>query len=366
MPLTKAIQRGAFVLAALFAGIVAAVCVILWQQPKPIDFLSFWAAGKMVLASNSAGIYDIAAHRAVEQSVTPVGTLPFPYPPPFALIVAPFALLPFGAAFAVWLLVTGGSYLVAARGWMRRRYAAAQPAVLINGFVGQSAFLTSALFLGGMRLLASRPLLGGALLGGLVIKPQLGLMLPIAMLAGRQWRAIGGAIASVAALLALGWLALGAGSYQAFFDLASTFGGFLAGGLWPWHELASVYAFLRFFGVPAPAALAVHGVVALIAVALVWRAWRSNREGKEAMLAAATLLGPPYLLSYDAVLLALPVAWLLNRRPALGVSVWMLSLIPVGAIFGFYEFPNTIPFAALLALIAIYRIGETPHPVTAQ
>src|SRR5437764_1720704 len=116
----------------------------------------------MVLAGNAAGIYDIGAHHAVERSATPVGTLPFPYPPPFALIVAPFALVPFGAAFAAWLLVTGGLYLIAARGWMRGRLAVAQPAVLINGFVGQSAFLTSALFLGGLKLLRSRPLLGGA------------------------------------------------------------------------------------------------------------------------------------------------------------------------------------------------------------
>ena len=166
--------------------------------------------------------------------------------------------------------------------------------------------------------------------------------------------------------LALGWVVLGARSYQAFFELASTFGGFLAGCRWPWHELASIYAFLRFFGVPASAALAVHGGVVLAVAIFVWRAWWSNREGKEAMLAAATLLGPPYLLSYDAVLLALPIAWLLDRRPVLGLSVWILSLIPVGAIFGFYEFPNTIPLAALLALIAIYRTGKNPAPITAR
>ena len=38
--MNKAIQRGALCVGVLFAGIVAAVCVILWQQPKPIDFLS--------------------------------------------------------------------------------------------------------------------------------------------------------------------------------------------------------------------------------------------------------------------------------------------------------------------------------------
>jgi len=364
--LGKAIQTGGFIIAALIVGIVAAVCVIVWQDPKPVDFLAFWAAGKMAISGNSAGIYDIAAHRAVERSVTEVGTLPFPYPPPFALVVAPLGLLTFGAAFSAWMLVTCGLYLAAARGWMRRRIAIAQPAVLINGFVGQSAFLTSALLFGGTRLVASRPFLGGALLGALVIKPQLALMLPFALIAGRRWRAIGGAIASSAALLAIAWITLGGDAYQAFFALLSTFGGFVAESRWPWHELASFFGLLRFFGVPATIALTIHAVVALAAAVLVCLAWHWNRDGKEAMLAAATLLGPPYLLSYDAVLLALPVAWLLSRRPVLALSVWVLALIPVGALFGFYEFPNTIPLAAVLALLAIYRIGEGPRSVTAR
>jgi predicted nucleic acid-binding protein len=359
----KVIQSGVLLVAALFAGTIAAVCVIVWQQPKPIDFLSFWAAGKIAIGGNAPGMYDIAAHRAVERSVTEVGTLPFPYPPPFALIVAPFALLPFGAAFTAWLLVTGALYLTAARGWIRGRLALAQPAVLINGFVGQSAFLTCGLIFGGLRLLAARPILGGALLGALVIKPQLGLMLPVALIAGRRWRAIWGAVASSAVLAALSWLALGTKAWLAFFALLGTFGGFVAASRWPWHELASIFAFLRFFGVPTSTALAIHAAVALAAAFMVWHGWRENRDGKEALLAAATLLGPPYLLSYDAVLLALPVAWLLARRPAWSLGVWLLALIPVGANFGFYEFPNTIALAAVLSLISIYR---SSNPITAR
>jgi hypothetical protein len=232
--------------------------------------------------------------------------------------------------------------------------------VLINGFVGQGAFLTSALLLGGMRLLRSNPFAGGALLGLLVIKPQLGLMLPVAMVAARHWRAISGAAVSGAAVLLAGLLVLGASSYRAFIGMLATMGGFLASGRWPWHELASIFGFLRFFGVPASAALAIHGVVALAAAVLVWRAWAADQEGKETILAAATLLGPPYLFSYDAVLLALPIAFLLSRSPALGLAAWFIALIPVGAIIGIYEFPNTIPLAALLCAIAVYRLGRAP------
>ena len=71
-------------LAALFCGIIAATCWIMLTDPKPVDFLSFWAAGRMVAEGAGAQIYDIEAHRAVERTVSAVGILPFPYPPPFA------------------------------------------------------------------------------------------------------------------------------------------------------------------------------------------------------------------------------------------------------------------------------------------
>src|SRR5437867_9205667 len=118
MRLDRAIQGAALLVAALIGGIIAAVCVIMWQQPKPVDFLAFWAAGKMVIAGNSAAVYDIAAHKAVQQAaVSSVGNFPFPYPPPFALLAVPFALLPLGLAFTVWVIVTGVVYVVASCGW---------------------------------------------------------------------------------------------------------------------------------------------------------------------------------------------------------------------------------------------------------
>src|SRR5439155_15934185 len=138
-------------------------------------------------------------------------------------------------------------------------------------------------------------------------------------LAGRQWRAIGGAILSTTGLLLLGWIALGSQAYRGFLSLLSAYPGFITANRWPWHELASVFALLKYFGVPSTAALAIHAAAALTAAGVVWLAWREDREGKEAILGAATLLGSPYVLSYDAVLLALPTAWLLTSRPTWGV-----------------------------------------------
>jgi hypothetical protein len=342
--------------AALFCGIIAAACWVMLTDPKPVDFLSFWAAGRMAAEGAGAQIYDIEAHRAVEQTVSAVGILPFPYPPPFALVLAPFGLLPFGLGFTAWVALTGLFYVFAARPWMQDRLALAQPSVLVNGFIGQNAFLTSGFFLAGLHLLKTRPLIAGAVLGLLVIKPQLAVMLPVAMIAGRYWQAVAGGALSAVALLLVGLAALGAASYAAFFEMLSTYTGFVAQSRWPWRELASVYALLRYFGLAAGIAMTVHVAVAAVAAAMVWQSWRQDRPGKEAVLAAATLLATPYLLTNDAGLLGLPVAWLLltGSRPVAALLIWGFALLSVVAIAGLYELPNMLSLGAMLALVACY------------
>jgi alpha-1,2-mannosyltransferase len=342
-------------MAALFCGIIAATCWIMLTDSKPVDFLSFWAAGRMVAEGAGAQIYDIEAHRAVERSVSAVGILPFPYPPPFALMLAPFGLLPFGMGFAAWVALTGAFYVWAARPWMQDRIALAQPSVLVNGFIGQNAFLTSGIFLAGLHLLKTRPLMAGAVLGLLVIKPQLAVMLPIAMIAGRHWQAIAGGALSAFLLLLVGLVTLGSASYAAFFQMLSTYAGFVAESRWPWRELASVYALLRYFGLAAGIAMAIHVAVAVGAAVLVWQSWRQDRPGKEAVLAAATLLASPYLLTYDGLLLGLPAARLLvTGGRTIAVLIWGSSLLSVVAIAGFYELPNLLSLGAITALVACY------------
>lgn len=365
----RIVRWAVFAAAILFGGIIAAVCWVIWTQPRSVDFLAFWAAGRMVLEGAGAAIYDVEAHRAVERlAVAEVRLMPFPYPPPFALIVAPFGALSYGAAFAAWVGVTAALYLCAARAWMPRLLALAQPSVLINGFIGQAAFLTSALFMAGTYLVRTRPWLGGVLLGALVIKPQLGILLPLALIAGRQWKAISGAVLSAIFLLLSAVPILGFDGYSAFLSLASTFAGYVAAGRWPWQELVSVFAMLSYFAVPRALAIAIHLLVAVGAASLVWRAWSQDRPGKVATLAAATLLAPPYLLSYDGLLLGLPVAFLLVEagRTRLAVLVWLLSFLTIGATFRLFEGPNLLPLAAIVALLAIERANASQAPHAAR
>lgn len=353
----RAFRLAALAVATVFVLCGVAAVVLAYKRAFVFDFLSYWAAGKLVVQGHATFAYDIARHRAVEALAVPRMTfLPFPYPPPFLLVVTPFGLGPAWAALGAWIVVTAGLYCAAARRLMPLRFSLAQGAAAANFITGQNGFLTSAIFIQGTRMLAARPWLAGATLGLLVIKPQLALLLPVALIAGREWRAIAGGIVSAAVLFALALLLFGVDSYHGFFSILPHYSSWLSAGRWPWGELASPFALLRYFGVPQGPALWIHGLIALIAAAVTARAWALKREQRVPILAAATLLVPPYLFTYDALLLTLALASLLHnqerRWPA--AAIWVLGLLPAACYFG--DFPNAIPVAAVLALWLLHRV----------
>lgn len=344
----------------LFVAVLAIVTNIV--GPYQMDFVSYWAASVLGLGGNPAGAYDFALHRAVEQgAVGLAGGLPFAYPPFFLLLLAPFGLLPYPLAAAGWILATFAFYVAAARRlapgfpWL----ALAFPPVLVNAITGQSGFLTAGLLVGGLALLPKRPLAAGLLLGCLVVKPQLGLVLPFVLLAGRQWRAIAGAAASSAGLILAGLIVYGWGAYAAWLGNAQLFASIVADGLAGWHKMASVYASLRLAGLGGEAAWTVHALVAVAAALAACRVWRRDCPwgAKAGALAAATALASPYLYVYDTLILVVPFVWLvsLGRNRVLLVLLWCLPFLSLAQIAGFDASMNLAPLvpAALLVLISL-------------
>lgn len=349
--------------AIVFVIITVWTWAIVFTDQKGSDFLSFWAAARLAVEGTPALAYDIQVHRALELSIAdPGGLLPFPYPPPFLLVLFPLGLIPYWLGFALWIAITAALFVLASREVAPLAYRLAHPGALANALIGQNGFLTAALFIAGVRALERQPLLGGALLGLLVIKPQLALILPLALLAGREWRAIAGAAASSLALLSFAWLAFGTESYRGFFQILSAYAGAVAAGRWPWNELASVFAFARHLGVPQQPALIIHGIVALGSIALVWKAWSRKSELRAPILAAAILLVPPYMLTHDALLLIVPMGWLIvrERRPAIIAAAWLCCLLPIATYVDFYPGPNMVPVAALLCLWALHSEENWP------
>jgi len=339
--------------AAFCVAVVAAACGTVLVSYPEVDFYSFWNSSRLIFEGRIADVYGPQPSALGE-------LMPLAYPPPFLLFIALAGLIPFGFSFCAWVAGTGLLYVYASRA--PKRVALGNPTAAFNGFVGQNGFLTTAIILFGLHALRKNPAIGGAILGVMIIKPQLALLLPVAVIAGRLWAAIPAAIASAAFLLAASALIFGLESYRGFFEVLPAYQAFLAGGRWPWERLASVFAFMHWFGAAETLAWAVHALVALAAAVLVWLAWRRDWEARIPILAAASLLVSPYLFTYDAVLLIAPLAWLAGKRPAWALGLAALSALPLVQALGFYSGPNTTSVTAILSLACITRLSSRGEP----
>ena len=314
-------------------AIVAVACWLAILHPRPVDFMSFWKAARLVADGATA--------------------IELPYPPPFLFFIGPLGLIDFGFAFSLWVVITGAIYAFASNA--PARLSLANPPAIFNGTIGQNGFLTAAIMLGAAQLVRTRPIVAGGLFGLMVIKPHLAVLVPIALLADRQWRAVLAAAASSVGLIMIAAAVFGPAAYLAFFETGREFAALLQSGTWPWSKLASVFAFLRWFGIEPPVAYAIHAAIALAGGFLVWRAWSTDWDCRVAVLAAASILVTPYLFTYDAVILIAPIAWLAARSPKSAALVWLLTLPPLLGAFDLYAGPNTIGIAAIIALWFLVR-----------
>jgi hypothetical protein len=173
--------------------------------------------------------------------------------------------------------------------------------------------LTTGLLGLGLLLLERRPLLSGVLFGLLAYKPQLGLLLPLVLLADRRWHAVAAAAITIATTSLLSYLIFGADVWLAFIaSVTVTRTIVLEQGAMGWEKLQTVFAAMRMWGAGLAAAYAVQAIVSLSAALTVLWIWRRpvDMRLKGAALVTGTLLATPYVLDYDLMLLALPIAWL--------------------------------------------------------
>lgn len=286
-------------------------------KPLGYDFIAFWAASRVALEQGALAAYDLATIVYAERAVVP-GILtvhPWHYPPTFFLLVLPLSLLPYALSFVAFIGTTLGVYVAALRRALPPREALpwlfAFPGTLLNLFHGQNAFLTAALMGGGLLCLQRRPWVAGVLLGLLIIKPHLGVLIPVALAAGGYWRAFVGAALSSVSLLALSSAVLGVETLFAFLDRLPHVTRWVVNNQLPQIKMPTLFVSAVMLGLPAWIGYALHGVLAIAAAAGVWWLWRRPvaRTLQYGGLCCATLLVSPYLFDYDLAWLALPLAW---------------------------------------------------------
>jgi hypothetical protein len=338
------------------------------------DFVSFWAAGQVLLDGGNP--YHAAVHAAVQERIWPgqTGYTAFFYPPLFLPWCWPLGFVGYFPALAGWLAITGAAYVAAIRCWSGRinwLALAAFPPVLITLTHGQTAFLLAAMLGAGFWAAASgRSALAGILFGLAVFKPQFGVLVPVALLASREWRVIGWAMATALASAALVTLAFGGDLWTSWLAIAAPAQAAMANGVIGFAKMQSLFAAARLLGASAGLAyvlqvmLAVTAAVALAIVA--WRRGLTLEVGAAAL--AGSLLATPFVLDYDFAVLAFPlvllargtplpwertVAALAFAMPAFARPLAMATGIPLGAVV------VTVLFGLLIRRAAIAARTET-------
>ena len=343
------------------------------------DFLSFWSAGKLLVAGGSP--YDVPAHIAMQRSVyvSDTGHLGYFYPPVFELWSYPLGLLGYFPALFVWTAAGLAAYVAAGRLWLGQLSlravliaVAAFPAVLLTITHGQTSLFVSALLGGGLWLVAAgRKVLGGLLLGLAVIKPQFGVLIPLVLLAGREWRAIFAASAVALLSAALATLCFGVDEWARWLSVSGAVQSVMDSGTVGFAKMQSVFSGLRLLGAAAVTAYAVQGSVAVAAALILFFAVRRTGLTVEAAGATlvAALLTTPFLLDYDLVLLGFPIA-LLATRPSLPWERIFCALCFAAPAFaraiGIHAgIPIAAPLAMFLFGLLIRRmIHDLPQPAS--
>jgi hypothetical protein len=329
------------------AGWIALSDGLVDRNGKPIgtDFASFYAAGSLVLDGRAGEVYRMAAHYAREQQIFGAATPYYGwlYPPIFLLLATPLALMPYLMALAVWQAGSFALYLSVIGGIVARMrlrgmavgpvwlpIAAGFPAVFINLGHGQNGFLSAGLFGAALLALPARPILSGVLFGLLAYKPQLALVMPIALLAAGQWRTVLAAGITVMALVGLTALLFGGDLWLAFIASTETSRKLLLEqGDVGFEKLQSVFAAVRMAGGGVAPAYAIQGAVSAAVVCGTAWAWRSacDLDLKAALLVVATLLASPHVLDYDLVMLAIAIAFTVSAAAAGGFRDYEISLL---------------------------------------
>ena len=365
-----------------YSGAVAVIYVFVFSQlyrfggwvissagdPIYSDFSTAWVVGVQAWQGKVAPLYDPAEFLKIQTAL--LGTQKFfypnwPYPPTFSFVMAPFGLLPYFWSFVAWTLTTLICCLVVVYLIVRRSPAIplvlASPFTLWNILAGQNGFLTASLLGASLLSLERQPVLAGVFIGALTFKPQFGILLPVALAAAKQWRAVASAVVTATLLVGLSATAFGLSAWEAFpKGIFQQFGVvFEAEGLpdsaATWGYLQTIYGLIRYLHGGAALAWLAQGITALCAATIVWFVWRSATRHalKAAMLSAAALLASPYAFAYDMAAIAIPVAFLARDQIRSGLlrgeQTILLGLFctTFALLVIFRDPPDGIPFGSL-------------------
>jgi alpha-1,2-mannosyltransferase len=330
--------------------------------PYAGDFLQEYVGGWVLLHGDRDRVYDLAYAQELQHDPAVMGMrfderefLPIIYPPFYYWLATPLTLLPFNVAALVWLALMTAC-LAATALLLQRAYPQHQRLIaglvvaallftpLLENLASSQKATVSLLILTGTFLLLDRRrhFAAGLLFGLLAFKPQLTLVIGLAMLCKGQWRFVLGGLATGVVLVGLSLLVSPEACRQ-YLQISKTMAEYINTPGFAHEKLHCWYGFFRLLldGQPLIVIQAATLLAASVTIAALFRLLAGplpfGQPGfavQYAGLVVATVLLSPHLLTYDLTLLLLPlflVTRLLLERAALlvetrGTVAWMLLL----------------------------------------
>ena len=385
----RAALKALVLLGAFFFAAVAAAyfLTISWSAPIPRDgtslvvgraYLNFWMYGRSAATFDPGRFYDPALYNQELRAL--LGPDYFghvwSYPPSIMLIAAPFGQLPYLPGLFLWTAVGLATFVFVAG----RRIAdprlliplVLSPAAIFCMISGQSSLFTAAILISIFACLDKRPVIAGILIGLLSIKPQLGLLFPVLLVASGRWRTFAAAASTTIAIAALTAILFGP---QVWID-------FVQKGLPIQNELMvddrmllapfmpTFFMNLRSAGVGYASAMVVQSCIAALAVAAVFWAYRFRRNADPQLLAAlflaCSVAAVPYLLSYDLLPLTCAAVMVLaaGKLDALGRRLAQLVfwLLLIQMVLGTLHVPGPALIAPAFAVYLLMRLRPGTAP----
>ncbi len=335
----------------------------------------FWGWSAFLHGHPAALLYD---HRVLHRFMaglpgSPRRDLPFVYPPSALLFLWPVAWAAPVPSFIVWSAASFAAYVLAS--WRRDvrlatlGLAAIVPSTFDALFAGQTALFAAALMIGACRALPRRPLLAGVLFGLLTVKPQYGVLVPVALLAARQWRAIAAAVATALVLVVLGGVVFGWGGWLRLPLALAALSREVAADP-RFAQFSPTFASgLRILGLSGGIAMVLEAAVALAATAAIWVVFRRpfSPFAMAAMMAGAFLV-TPYAAQYDLPVVSF-AAWAFAcaawQAPG-GISALEAGMVGLVALLPMLERAVAAPWGMVVLgpffVLCIRRALRVPVP----
>jgi alpha-1,2-mannosyltransferase len=299
------------------------------------DFTNLWSAGYIVRSGRLDWLYSSELFQAWKESRFGITLYreDWIYPPAVLLIGVPLSFLPLESAYVLWDTVTLAIAVVLLRcarlPWPVLIMGLAAPATWNSLMEGQYGTITGSLLVASLLLAPRYPIRAGVMLGFSTIKPQLGVLVPVAWVGARYWLAIVSAIITFAIIVVAATIFFGSNALILFITQSSAMARKLLEALPPQRFISngvSVFWMFRTIGFSIVTAYAIQMIVAIVALILAYRAWKipdADPLARMAFIVCLSLMATPYGYTSDMVAYSIAVAVIVYRNH------WRLRLIHV-------------------------------------